>query len=157
MSMKIRPARLADAPSIAGFNLAHAKEVEPDVILKKRDTLKGVRAVLKNPNLGFYLVAEDQGCVIGVLLITKEWSDWRNRFYWWLGSVYVVPGLRRQGVFKALYDRVKQLAQKAKVHSLKLYTAKTNRRAHRTYNSVGMKEQVVKVFHSLNPAQRDDR
>jgi GNAT superfamily N-acetyltransferase len=146
-----RLARLSDAASIAGFNLAHVKEVEPDVILNKRETLKGVRAVLKNPNLGFYLVAEAESRVIGVLMITKEWSDWRNQFYWWIGSVYVAPGSRQQGVFRSLYHRANQLAQKANAHSLKLYTAQTNRRAHRVYKSVGMKEQAVKVFHkSLN-------
>lgn len=149
--MKIRSARISDAEIIAGFNLAHAKEVEKGVILNKRDTLKGVWAVIKNRNLGFYLVAEGKGQVIGVVLVTMEWSDWRNKFYWWLGSVYVAPDMRGRGIFRALYSKVRQLAKEANVYSLKLYTASDNRRAHKVYNSVGMKEQGVKVFQrSLN-------
>src|SRR5438105_2310221 len=103
MPLTLRRATLADAPVIAEYNqrLAHETEgrsLDPPVIAA------GVRAVLSDPERGRYFVAERDGAVVGQLMITTEWSDWRNGWIWWIQSVYVRMDARRQGVFRALYE-----------------------------------------------------
>ena len=93
----IRIAELRDADTIAAFNTAMALETE-DKILRPERVGAGVRRLLNDPSLGFYVVAESGGHVIGCLMITNEWSDWRNGLFWWIQSVYIAPGWRRQGV-----------------------------------------------------------
>ena len=149
--MRVRLATRQDAPVLVEFNAAMALETEqkellPDVIGA------GVRSLLGNPASGFYVVAEKDDRVVGSLMITKEWSDWRNGTFWWIQSVYVRPELRRQGVYKLLYRHVQELAANdPAVCGFRLYVERENGRAQATYQALGMKETRYLVFEELKP------
>jgi ribosomal protein S18 acetylase RimI-like enzyme len=151
--MRIRLATPADADVLIEFNAAMALETEgkellPDVIGA------GVRSLLGNPAAGFYLLAE-QDSAVGSLMITKEWSDWRNGTFWWIQSVYVRPEFRRQGVYKNLYRHVQELASKdPAVCGFRLYVERENERAQATYSALGMKPTHYLVFEELKPGVR---
>jgi GNAT superfamily N-acetyltransferase len=98
----------------------------------------GVQAVLDEPERGFYLIAEREGEAVGSLLVTYEWSDWRNGDFFWIQSVYVSPDARRTGVFRALYAAVEQRARDAGAVGLRLYVEHENSRAQQTYEGLGM-------------------
>jgi GNAT superfamily N-acetyltransferase len=98
----------------------------------------GVQAVLDEPERGFYLIAEREGEAVGSLLVTYEWSDWRNGDFFWIQSVYVSPDARRTGVFRALYAGVEQRARDAGAVGLRLYVEHENTRAQQTYEGLGM-------------------
>src|SRR5262245_7216184 len=100
--LKIRRATLRDAPALIEFNSAMALETERKARLP-RVIGAGVRGLLRRPDSGFYLVAEVEREVIAGLMVTKEWSDWRNGDFWWIQSVYVRPEHRRRGVYRRLY------------------------------------------------------
>src|SRR3954454_5998577 len=137
-ALKIRRATAHDADALIAFNRAMALETERKD-LWPRVIGAGVRALLRRPDSGFYSVAELGGRVIGALMVTKEWSDWRNGDFWWIQSVYVRPEYRRQGVYRRLYAHVKALARRARaVCGFRLYVERNNRRAHKTYRSAGM-------------------
>ncbi len=114
----------------------------------------GVEALLADPAKGFYLVAESDGEVVGQLMITYEWSDWRNGTFWWIQSVYVAPAHRGRGVFKALYRRVEELAsQNGGVCGLRLYVERQNDRAKAVYEGLGMAAthyQMMEVDYTLS-------
>ena len=137
-NITVRGAVEGDIRAIAGFNRAMAvetegKELEPAVVLE------GVTAIVRWRELGFYLVAEVEAEVVGQLMITTEWSDWRNGFFWWIQSVYVKPQFRRVGVYSRLYERVREMAQAAgDVRGIRLYVAKENVGAQRVYERLGM-------------------
>jgi ribosomal protein S18 acetylase RimI-like enzyme len=151
--MRIRLATPADAGALIEFNAAMALETEgkellPDVIGA------GVRSLLGNPAAGFYLLAE-QDSAVGSLMITKEWSDWRNGTFWWIQSVYVRPEFRRKGVYKSLYRHVQELASKdPAVCGFRLYVERENERAQATYSALGMKQTHYLVFEELKPGVR---
>lgn len=152
--MRIRQATAADAPVLVEFNCAMALETEGKELLPEVIGA-GVRALLANPAAGFYVVAESEGRVVGALLITKEWSDWRNGTFWWIQSVYVRPEFRRQGVYKSLYRHVQSMAAKDPgVCGFRLYVERENTRAQSTYTSLGMKETHYRVFEELKPGIR---
>jgi len=112
----------------------------------------GVRRLLARPQSGFYLVAERGAELIGALLITKEWSDWRNGDFWWVQSVYVAPEHRGRGVYRRLYRHVQRLAARRRsVVGFRLYVDHDNARARRVYRSLGMKETRYLVFEQLKP------
>jgi GNAT superfamily N-acetyltransferase len=135
--MLIRSASAADLDVIIDFNAALAEESEGKSL--DRGTLRpGVAAVLADPHKGRYFLAEQNGQVAGQMLITYEWSDWRNGWFWWIQSVYVALDHRRKGVFRALYDHVRQLALAEGVIGVRLYVEKENTRAHATYQSLGL-------------------
>jgi GNAT superfamily N-acetyltransferase len=146
MEIKIREAALSDAQLIAAFNLQLAEESEglrPDAALVHA----GVAALLTDPAKGIYYVAEAEGAVVGQVMISHEWSDWRNGNIWWLQSVYVKPEFRRAGVFRALFNHVRSLAQTRKeVCSLRLYVHAENTRAHESYQRLGMTRTPYEVF-----------
>ena len=145
-AMKIRKARLADAPVIADFNTRLAWETEK-LKLAPNTIKRGVRAVLKDASKGTYFVVEIDGTVIGQLMITYEWSDWRNGNIWWIQSVYVASDFRKQGVFRGLFQHVEKLAHtRREVCGLRLYVEKNNRRAHRTYESLGMRHTHYEIY-----------
>lgn len=145
-AMKIRNARLTDAAIIADFNTRLAWETE-QLKLDAKTILRGVRAVLKDATKGTYFVAEHEGAVIGQLLITSEWSDWRNGNFWWIQSVYVAAAQRQSGVFRALFDHVQKLAlARREVCGLRLYVEQNNQRAQRTYTKLGMTKTYYEVF-----------
>lgn len=143
---RIRPATLDDVVTLADFNSAMAletesKRLEPDVVRE------GVRAVVAHPESGFYLVAEDPSEVIGCLLVTFEWSDWRNGRFWWIQSVYVRPDHRRRGVFRRLYAEVLRRARsRADVCGVRLYVERDNHAAQQTYRQLGMNQTPYLVY-----------
>lgn len=149
MEFTIREARAADVEIIASNNAAMAVETEgktldPDVIGP------GVARLLDEPGRGRYWVAEARGQVVGQLMITHEWSDWRNGDVWWIQSVYVHPDWRRKGVFSALYQRVQTLAEaEPDVIGIRLYVEENNTRAQRTYHALGMSRPNYVVMESM--------
>jgi GNAT superfamily N-acetyltransferase len=146
MALKIRKAALADAPMITAFNLRLAEESE-GLRLQPATVQAGVAAELSDPSKGIYYVAELDGAVVGQLMITYEWSDWRNGMIWWIQSVYVQPESRRAGVFRALFDHVRNLAQRREdVCTLRLYVHAANERARQSYERLGMSRTQYEVF-----------
>jgi ribosomal protein S18 acetylase RimI-like enzyme len=134
------------AADIARFNIAMALETE-NRVLKHDEIEPGVNALFSRPELGFYIVALHDQKVVGSLMITKEWSDWRNGLFWWIQSVYVLPEYRRKGVYRAMYNRIKELAQQeGEVCGFRLYVENENLPAQKTYSSLGMKETYYKLF-----------
>lgn len=146
MTVSIRPARADDAEVIADFNARLAADTE-DLVLDRARLLAGVRAVLADPGKGFYAMVERAGGIVGQLLVTREWSDWRNGDFWWIQSVFVVPEARGAGVFRALYEHVDRLArERGDVCGLRLYVERHNERAQRTYARLGMQRTVYDMF-----------
>lgn len=149
MQITIREARPDDAGTIAGFNSDMAVETEgktldPDLIGP------GVAAVLADTSRGRYWVAETAGRIVGQLMVTYEWSDWRNGDIWWIQSVYVLPESRRHGVFRALYRHVEALAVATPgVIGLRLYVETGNMRAQQTYESLGMVKPNYLVMEAM--------
>jgi GNAT superfamily N-acetyltransferase len=147
--MQVREAERTDVDALVQFNLRMAMETERKQ-LDREVLTAGVRAVLDHPALGFYLVAEAEGKVVGCLMVTTEWSDWRNGAFWWVQSVYVVPPFRRRGAFRALYAEVKRRARKAgNVRGFRLYVERDNAVAQSTYSRLGMAETHYRVFEEL--------
>lgn len=142
----IRDATPADAPFLVDANAAMALETEHKTL--DRNVLeRGVAAVFERPARGFYLIAEHAGERLGGLLVTYEWSDWRNGDWWWIQSVYVLPSARRGGVFRALYGEVERRARAARgVVGLRLYVERDNRRAQATYIALGMADARYRVL-----------
>ncbi|MEJ8836428.1 GNAT family N-acetyltransferase [Ramlibacter sp. AN1133] len=147
--LQIRRARAADADVIAGFNIAMAQETEGKRLLPQV-VARGVRRLLEEPALGFYLVAEAHGDVVATLMVTTEWSDWRNGRFWWLQSVYVRPAWRRRGAFRALYAYVTAAAAlEPDVCGFRLYVERDNRAAQSTYRTLGMHETDYLLLEQL--------
>jgi ribosomal protein S18 acetylase RimI-like enzyme len=147
MPLAIRRATAADAPVICEFNRRLADESEGKT-LDPAVLAAGVRAVLDDPARGVYFVAERAGEVVGQTMITTEWSDWRNGWLWWIQSVYVCADARRQGVFRALYEHVQEMARNdPAVIGLRLYVEENNRAAQETYRRMGMEPMGFLVFH----------
>lgn len=129
---------MSDAAVIAEFNARMAWETEHRRLDPGR-VKRGVTALLRDAAKGTYYLAEVNGAVAGQLLITHEWSDWRDGDFWWLQSVYVAEAFRRQGVFRALFEHVRRRAMARRdVCGLRLYLHAKNRRARRTYTRLGM-------------------
>ena len=134
----VRRANAEDLERLVEFNRAMALETE-DKSLDPAVLGPGIARVLAEPARGFYLAAEWDGVVAGCLMVTFEWSDWRNGDWWWLQSVYIAPAFRRRGVFRALHARVESAARATPgVVGLRLYVERENRRAQETYASLGM-------------------
>ena len=137
-SIRIRKAILPDAGFIVGSNIAMALETE-DLTLLPEVVGPGVDAVLSNSALGFYLIAEIGGEPAGQLMVTFEWSDWRNGLFWWIQSVYVRSEFRRRGVYRALHRRVAEMArEEGGVCGLRLYVEQENTIAQQVYESLDM-------------------
>jgi GNAT superfamily N-acetyltransferase len=142
----VRPATLDDVDFLVRGNAQLALETE-DLALDIDRLRSGVRAVFDDPARGFYLVAEIEGTRVGQMMITREWSDWRNGVFWWIQSVYTVPEQRRRGVFRALYAQAELLArQQGSVCGLRLYVDGHNRTAQETYRRCGMRETDYRMF-----------
>jgi ribosomal protein S18 acetylase RimI-like enzyme len=150
-TFKIRRAEPRDAKSLTAFNLSLALETEGKR-LKSSLVTRGVEALLSGSGAGFYVVAEQAGTVVASLLITTEWSDWRNGAFWWIQSVFVSPEVRRRGVYRQLYSHVHAMAaQDDKVCGFRLYVEKSNHRAQETYLALGMQETEYVMFEQLKP------
>jgi len=138
-----------DVDAIAQFNIAMAAETE-DLVLDPSIVRAGVAGVFNDPDRGFYLVARSEEKLVGSLMITYEWSDWRNGNLWWIQSVYVVPSSRGQGIFRRLYEDVVSFAKEAEnVRGIRLYVEKDNRNAQKVYQRLGMSETAYRVFEAL--------
>ena len=145
MAAEIRHATQADAPTIAGFQVAMAMETE-----KKQLDLaivsEAVHKVFEDQRKGFYLVAELQQEVVGSLMVTYEWSDWRNCDMWYIQSVFVRKESRKQGLFSTLYKRVVELAEQNGAMYVRLYVETENEKAQQAYESLGMKRMPYYMY-----------
>jgi ribosomal protein S18 acetylase RimI-like enzyme len=147
--MIIRKALSQDATELAEFNINMARDTEgmeliPEVIAA------GVKTMIDNPQMGYYLVVELDNGIQASLMVTTEWSDWRNGIFWWIQSVYVRPDYRRQGLYAELYTRVKELAeQEPAVCGFRLYVERENSSAQKTYEALGMHETEYKMYEEL--------
>ena len=147
--MIIRQAMPQDAAELAEFNIGIVRETEsfeliPEVIRA------GVENMIANPDKGFYLVVELDNGIQASLMVTYEWSDWRNGTFWWIQSVYVRPEYRGQGLYGTLYERVKELAeQDESVCGFRLYVERNNQVAQKTYAKLGMIETEYLMYEEL--------
>ena len=149
-SLLIRPANANDADTIVAFNAAMALETE-DRRLDTSRLRQGVLALLTTPTYGLYFVAElQEGArqrLVGQLMITFEWSDWRNGVFWWIQSVYVEPTHRRKGIFRALQQYIVNNAQAdSRVCGIRLYVEQNNHHAQTVYQRVGIARSRYTVF-----------
>jgi GNAT superfamily N-acetyltransferase len=143
---KIRPAILSDVAFLADSNARMAQETEGRQLDPTRLNA-GVNALLADETKGTYYIAEVAGKVAGQLLITREWSDWRNGHFWWIQSVYVSEEFRGAGVFRALFNHVHTLAKaEPDVCGLRLYMEAHNARARAAYERLGLKQTEYQVF-----------
>jgi ribosomal protein S18 acetylase RimI-like enzyme len=144
--LSIRPATIADAEVIARFNAAIALETE-HITLDAVRLRRGVEAVLNDEKKGFYIVAESEGRVVGQLMITYEWSDWRNGNFWWIQSVYVDKEFRGRSIYTQLYRHIEQEARKNKgICGIRLYVEHSNSRAQAIYKKLGMRPTVYEMY-----------
>lgn len=146
--ISIRKATIEDAQIIVDFQQKMAWETE-QMTLAGDIVSKGVNAVFQKTNLGEYWVAEDSGNIVASLLITYEWSDWRNSIVWWFQSVYVLPDWRRTGIFRSMYLHIKGEADKQGVAGLRLYVESNNSRAQQTYEALGMQSEHYRMYEWL--------
>jgi len=131
---------MSDLPVIVSFNAALAFETEGRQ-LDERTLRQGVEAALSDDRRCVYFVAEIAGTVVGQTMITFEWSDWRNRWFWWIQSVYVRLEDRGRGIFKTLYEHIYDACRTSPdTTGLRLYVEKNNKAARETYLRLGMSE-----------------
>ena len=148
-AFEIRAARMEDWPEIVEFNTRLAAETEGKTLQPEIITA-GVRALLADPRHGRYFVASMADTVIGQIMHTREWSDWRNGEIWWLQSVYVLPEYRHRGVFRALYSHLERLARDSSdVVGLRLYVEAHNERAQAAYEKLGLKNAGYTVMERI--------
>lgn len=144
--MLIRKAQVSDMLALVQFNQAMAQETE-GLALDEVTLTKGVSTLLNTPEKGFYLVAEVAGEIVGSLMVTFEWSDWRAKEYYWIQSVYIRPQNRRQGIYGKLYAEVKHLAEaNGGAASFRLYVEQENLAAQQTYQALGMKQSYYLMY-----------
>lgn len=135
----IRPGELKDVKLIAEYNHAIAWETE-HLHLDLPTVTRGVARVFGDPKKGFYLVADTNGEMVGQLMVTYEWSDWRDGWIWWIQSVYVRQDSRRKGIFRKLFETaVAQAKLAGDVVGIRLYVEKDNKKAQATYEGLGMR------------------
>lgn len=146
LSTTIRAAHPGDIPFLVECNAAMALETERKT-LDRQLLSRGTQAVFDQPQRGFYRVAERDGISVGCLMVSYEWSDWRNGDWWWIQSVYVAPGARRSGVFSALYADVLARARATPgVVGLRLYVENENGDAQATYAALGMEDAGYRMM-----------
>ena len=148
MNYEIRDATPADAEIIASYNSQMALETEGRP-LDGGIIGPGVANLLNDPDKGRYWVATANDELIGQIMVTYEWSDWRNATLWWIQSVYVRPEHRRSGVFSALYHHVRSLARDNNACGLRLYVEHNNQRAQKTYETLGMVSPNYQVMEDI--------
>ena len=144
--IRYREATPSDALVIVDFQVAMARETE-ELDLDRQVCARGVQAVFEEPSRGRYFVAEDDGRVVASLMITYEWSDWRNGNVWWIQSVYVVPESRQQRVYAGLYSHVQEFVKADdSIRGIRLYVDRRNVRAQQVYTKLGMNGEHYQVF-----------
>ncbi len=144
----IRRAEESDLEVIAENVMAMALESR-GIVLSAESVGQAVRTLFERSEMGFYVVAESRGEIVGSLLVTFEWSDWQNGVYWWIQSVYVRPEQRRKGIYRRLYEYVRERAvADPQVVGLNLYVYKENEVARKTYEALGMRESHSLMYHT---------
>ncbi|MCB0821784.1 MAG: GNAT family N-acetyltransferase [Bacteroidales bacterium] len=141
----IRESVFNDTSVIADFQQKMAFETE-DIYLDNNKVRAGVNAVMEDKSKGFYIVAEE-GEIVASMLLTPEWSDWRNGYFLWIQSLYVIPDYRKKGVFRMMYDFVKNKVNSSEVYvGIKLYVDQHNEVAQKAYEKVGMESSHYRMF-----------
>lgn len=144
--IEIRPARPEDAGAIVDFQVLMARETE-GLELDLPTVIRGVRAVFDDPSKGEYWVAEAGGRVVSSLMTTYEWSDWRDGTVLWVQSVYVLPELRGSGIYRRMYEHLKERVQASpRLMGIRLYVDRRNTAAQRVYERVGMSREHYEMF-----------
>ncbi len=144
--ISVRKAGPEDIDFILDSNQSMARETE-DVGLHPPTLRKGIKYLMQHANEGLYLIAEHEGHAAGTLMITFEWSDWRNGRFWWIQSVYVPQAFRRLGVYRAMHEAVRAMAkQDPQVCGLRLYVERENHIAQQTYQHIGMTQTHYRLF-----------
>jgi len=146
IAVTFREARHGDAGAIINFQIAMARETE-ELELDRDVLTRGVEGVFADPSRGRYFVAESDGRVVGSLLITYEWSDWRNGMVWWIQSVFVIPEMRGQGIYAGLYAYVQSMVNAdPSIRGIRLYVDRRNTGAQKAYTRLGMNGEHYSVF-----------
>lgn len=144
--MKVREARPGDIQVIADFQVRMAFETE-NLSLDKDVVTAGVKAVFSDPSKGRYFIVHKEGNILGTVLITPEWSDWRNGTIYWIQSLFVVPEHRRKGIFSLLFNHLKEIVQQdPNAKGIRLYVAKSNLIAKKAYEKSGMENDHYDLF-----------
>lgn len=144
-SFVVRRAVSSDEPSLIEGNRAMARETE-GLVLDRERLARGVAALLADPAKGSYIVAQAESSVIGQLMVTLEWSDWRCGWFWWIQSVHVDSAWRRKGVYRALHQECERLAREAGACGLRLYVDRSNTGAQASYLALGMNRSHYDLF-----------
>ena len=145
LDLTITRGKASDIDAIVRFQADMAMESEGTMLDMDRLTL-GVTSAMNDEQKGIYLVARANDTPIGSLMLTREWSDWNNQWYWWIQSVYVMPEYRKKGVYKALYATLKDMARENGVSQIRLYADRTNLSAQQVYQRLGMTESHYLMF-----------
>lgn len=145
LDLTITRGKASDIDAIVRFQADMAMESEGTMLDMDRLTL-GVSSAINDEQKGIYLVARANDTPIGSLMLTREWSDWNNQWYWWIQSVYVMPEYRKKGVYKALYATLKNMARENGVSQIRLYADRTNLSAQQVYQRLGMTESHYLMF-----------
>ncbi len=144
--IEVHTANQEDIPKIVEFQKLMAIETE-DLALDNMKISEGVASVFDDPEKGFYMVSEADNQVIASMMITPEWSDWRNGYFLWIQSLYVIPSFRKQGVFRKMYQHIKQTVIDSEIFlGLRLYVEENNNSAIEVYTNVGMEGSHYKMF-----------
>jgi ribosomal protein S18 acetylase RimI-like enzyme len=144
--MIVRKAKGSDIDQIVDFQIKMALETE-QIHLQRLTVEKGVTAVVFDSAKGQYYVTEINGNIVGSLLTTYEWSDWRNGTILWIQSVYILPDFRRKGVYRSMYTHIKEVVQNdSRLNGIRLYADKSNIAAHKTYKNLGMNPDHYVTF-----------
>lgn len=149
--VQIRTAKRSDSQRIKDFQIKMALETE-NLVLDESVVEKGVLAVFEDESKGTYYIAEIDEIIVGSLLTTYEWSDWRNGRVLWIQSVYVIPEHRGKGIYRMLYEHIKNLvkSQKLDFRGIRLYVDKTNQNAQKVYEKLGMENHHYEMFEWMN-------
>lgn len=148
--MKIRIATIEDAKNLVEFNQAMALETEGKR-LEAEVLQRGVSAVFEDEKKGFYVVAEDETSkIVGGLMVTFEWSDWRDKWFWWIQSVYILPEARGKKLYTKMYDFVKDQAKiRGDVCGFRLYVETENTNAQKVYEKCGMESSHYLMYEEM--------
>jgi ribosomal protein S18 acetylase RimI-like enzyme len=147
--VKIIKAQKQHALTIAEFNVAMALETENKIIPPEK-IIPGVESLMEKPHYGFYIIAEHENEITGCMMITYEWTDWRNGLFWWIQSVFVKKEYRQKGIYRAMHEFVRKEAKKhEEVVGIRLYVEKDNKNAQQVYHKMGMKETDYKLFEEM--------
>jgi|SRR5215204_1161634 len=147
--MKIRLAENGDAAALVEFNQAMALETEGKT-LDSQILQSGVEAVFHDEKKGFYIVAEEDEKIVGGLMVTFEWSDWRSAWFWWIQSVYILPEARGRRIYRLLYNFVREAAREQEnVCGFRLYVEKENVNARKVYEKLGMEETYYLMYEEM--------